>query len=485
MNRILIPFAAALLLFVLAQARVQAQPGVPSRALDTTSFANLATLSPSEASIAVSAIATPTVVSVSTPVRKMDDLRLRYLEEYLRSYGGGGFRAEKYRSRSIGSGVIVNTDGYILTNNHVVDGAYEDSVLVTLHDGRSFYADVVGQDERTDLALLRIYADGLNAAQFAPDGKIHIGEWVLALGSPLGLRSTVTFGIVSALNREIESGNDDEYSISSYIQTDAAINPGNSGGGLFNLQGKLVGINTAIYSSSGFYQGYGFAMPVDVARSVAEDLIADGRLDRGYLGITARNISDTLAARLYLDSQKGAVVEFVEEDSPASKGGLLRDDVVVMVNGVEVESLQTLKSALAVYQTGEQITVNVIRDGAPQELTITLGSDSFGDRNSESYSTPDGGLGIEVRSLEGADFEKLELPGSNGLFIERIDPYGTAYHARLFAGDVLTRINEDRVFSMQGLSDYLASRKAGEEVTLVVWRRGKEVVRKTVIQPKR
>lgn len=484
MKNLLIPVLFAIwilpLLFVPAQSQVDVRLGAP----DSVSYKEFSTLSPSEASIAVSAIATPTVVSVSTPVKKMDDLRLQYLEDYLRSYGGGDFRADEYRSRSIGSGVIVTTNGYVLTNNHVVDGAYPDSILVTLHDSRSFYATLVGQDERTDLALLKIYTEELDAVRFASANDLHIGEWVLALGSPLGLRSTVTFGIISALNREIEMKDETETSISFYIQTDAAINPGNSGGGLFNLRGELVGINTAIYSNSGFYQGYGFAVPVNVARSIAEDLIKDGKLDRGYLGITARNISDTLAARLYLDSKKGVVVDLVEEGSPAQKGGLQADDVVMKVNSVEVESLQSLKSTLAMFQDGESLKVSVIRGDATQELTITLGSDPFEDELIESYSTPSASLGVEVRSLEGIDFEELKLPGSNGLYIERVTQHGTADQARLFAGDVLLTINGERVFSMQGLSDYLATKKAGEKVTFTVWRKGKEITRNAVMQPK-
>lgn len=483
MNRFFIPNLFALLCFPVVTC-LYAQPDVRIGAPDSVSYNEFSVLSPSEASIAVSAIATPAVVSISTPVRKMDDLRLRYLEDYLRSYGGGGFKADDYRSRSIGSGVIVTTNGYILTNNHVVDGAYEDSILVTLHDGQSFYADLVGQDERTDLAVLRIYAEGLDAVKFAKDDDVRIGEWVLALGSPLGLRSTVTFGIVSATHRELQGRNDDEYSVSSYIQTDAAINPGNSGGGLFNLRGELVGINTAIYSNSGFYQGYGFAVPVRFARSLVEDLVEDGKADRGFLGITGRNISDSAAARLFLDSDKGVIIDFVEENSAASRGGLLADDVVVKVDDTDIRTLQSLKSALAVYRQGESVRMDIIRSEEIQTLTLALSGDPYQEEAAQ-YSAPGASLGAVLRSLEGPDFEQLKLPGSNGLYITEVLPNGTANHARLYAGDVLLNVDGEKVFSLKGVADYLAGKTAGTPVSLTVWRNGREVTRNAVLQPKR
>lgn len=486
MDRLFIPFAVLICGILLsATGSLTAQPGVRLGAPDSVSFGKLNALSPSEASVAVSAIATPMVVSISTPIGKMDDLRLRYLEEYLKQYGGGRFDSEKYRGRSIGSGVIVSENGYILTNNHVVDGAYEDSILVTLQDGRSMYATLIGQDERTDLALLRIYADGLDAAKFAESQDINIGEWVLAVGNPLGLKSTVTFGIISALNREPEYRTEDEYAVSSYVQTDAAINPGNSGGGLFNLRGELIGINTAIWSSNGYYQGYGFAMPVNIAEAVAYDLVVDGKLDRGFLGITAREVDDSVAARLFLEDTDGAVIDHVEKGSPAERAGLQIDDVVLMVNDRKVETLQRLKSILAVFVVDEELKLTIQRDGAEKTMTVKLGRDPYENAPENEFGDPVGGLGIGVRPLAPGEASELGMPGTNGLVIDEIQPHGTASLARLFEGDVLLRLNDERVFSMEGLADYLAPRKAGEAVMFTVWRRGKEVIRTAIMQPKR
>lgn len=478
----MLSICAVILLCAFSFNNVSAQPQRVDRAADSVAFPDLSVLSLSEASIAVSSVTMPMVVSISTPVKKNDDLRLRYLEEYLRSYGRGS-RPDAYRGRSIGSGVIISEDGYILTNNHVVDGAYEDSLLVTLNDGRGYYADLVGQDERTDLALLRIYEHNLPAVAFADVEKLKIGEWVLALGSPLGLRSTVTFGIVSALNREVKSPDNDEYAVQMYIQTDAAINPGNSGGGLFNLQGELVGVNTALYSTNGFYQGYGFAIPANLARSIALDLIKDGKLDRGYLGITARDIDDTVALRLRLEVMSGAVVDFVEPKGPAGDGGLKVDDVLLRVNGLAVESLSSLKSILALYQKDERLTFDVLRGGKKESIIVVLGASN--DNADEPYTVPAASLGIVSRSPKPEDDAKAGMSESRGVYIDQVERYGTASLAKIFPGDILLSVNGQKIYSTEGLGTLISSSRAGDPVSLVVWRDGAEVVRKGVLQAQR
>ncbi|MBM3908442.1 MAG: Do family serine endopeptidase [Gemmatimonadetes bacterium] len=276
-------------------------------------------------------------------------------------------------AESSGSGFIVSKDGYILTNNHVVDGA--DRVKVLMSDRREFKAKIVGRDPQTDVAVLKIDGANLPTVGLGNDQKLRIGEWVVAIGNPLGLNFTVTAGIISAKGRGNELGglNRDTYAITDFIQTDAAINPGNSGGPLMNTRGEVIGINSAIASQTGFYSGYGFAIPITLAKTVMDDIVAHGRVRRAILGITINDVNAEDAAVAGLKQIAGAKVGgFSGEDSPARKAGLEPGDIIVRVEGQEVDRVSTLQRIVRTYQPGQSITLDVVRYGERKSFKVRL-----------------------------------------------------------------------------------------------------------------
>lgn len=278
------------------------------------------------------------------------------------------------RMRSVGSGVIISNDGYIITNNHVVEGAAKGEIRVALHDKRVFDAIVVGTDPTTDLAVIKIDAENLEAITFGNSNQVDIGEWVLAIGNPFRLRSTVTAGIVSALSRQIQVGNPQGgLSIENFIQTDAAINKGNSGGALVNTSGQLIGINTAIATSSGMYQGYGFAIPSNLVRRVATDLIDDGKIERALLGVRISAVNSRRAEELGMRSIHGVEIVALQENGAAANSGLLRHDVVIAVNGMPVNQPSQLQQKIAILQPGDTARLTIWRDGQIKEVEIILG----------------------------------------------------------------------------------------------------------------
>lgn len=282
--------------------------------------------------------------------------------------------------QSVGSGVIITESGYIVTNNHVVEGA--DEIYVTLDDKRQYEARIVGTDKSTDLAVIKAMAeDELPAASFGNSDGVEVGEWVIAIGNPFRLTSTVTAGIVSALGRQV-SIIEDQFGIEDFIQTDAAINPGNSGGALVNLDGDLIGINTAIATETGSYEGYGFAVPVNLVRRVAEDLIAYGEVKRGYLGVTIQPVNAQQASLLGLDRIAGVVLERVHPGSAADRAGLLKGDVVLSINGRHVDEPNELQRVVASYRPGDQLFLEVWRQKALKNFSVQL----FGENDSEYRS---------------------------------------------------------------------------------------------------
>ena len=281
------------------------------------------------------------------------------------------------RARTVGSGVIISGDGYILTNNHVIDGAADDQITVVLNDKRTFEARIVGQDPTTDLAVLKIGAGNLPAITIGNSNRVEVGEWVLAIGNPFRLRSTVTAGIVSALSRNVQITADDnienQFRVHSFIQTDAAINKGNSGGALVNTSGELIGINTAIASQSGSYQGYGFAVPSNLAAKVAEDLIEYGEVRRALLGVSIVSIDARLAEQLNMNSIRGVYVSDVSPGGAAEKSGLQAEDVILSVDGEEVNESNELQQKIAVRKPGETVQLRIYRDGRELRKSVELG----------------------------------------------------------------------------------------------------------------
>ena len=370
----------------------------------------------------------------------------------------------------LGSGVIVTKDGYILTNNHVVDGAKE--VKVTLQDGREFTAKVVGRDPKSDIAVVKINADNLPIVALADSEKVQIGDVVLAVGNPFGVGQTVTAGIVSATDR----GNVGIEDYEDFIQTDAAINPGNSGGALVDIDGRLIGINTAIMSHSGGSQGVGFAVPSDLARTVMASLIKDGHVTRGYLGVMIQNITPALADDFKLKDNKGALVGDVVPGGPADKAGLQDGDVVLEFNGRSVTDSRRLQLEVAETKPGTAVPVEILRNGDQQKLEVTVkelpGSESLAEAGSQN-GTDTGTLnGVGVGDLDQAARDQFHVPKEvKGAVITQVDPGSAAADVGLKPGDVIEDINRHPV---KNADDAVRlTEKAASKKTLVrVWENG-------------
>lgn len=353
----------------------------------------------------------------------------------------------------LGSGVIISDDGYIATNNHVVQQA--EKLLVKLTDGREFEAKVIGRDEATDLAVIKIDAPDLVPAHFGASEQLEVGEWVVAIGSPFGFSNTVTAGIVSAKGRSLtprETGRVFE----DFIQTDAAINPGNSGGPLLNLRGEIIGINSAIASRTGAYEGLGFAIPSAIVRTVTDNIIQNGRVVRGWLGVELVDARDA----------NGVRVQRVLDDSPASKAGLREGDVITRFRGAAVNE-QRLRTAIAISSPGSRADVDVIRDGKPMKLTAELG-----DLNVALGNTYVGELGASVRTVTPEVARSLGYRDIKGVVVIELDPNGKAAMGRLQAGDVIVRVDGRDVSDAEEFNKRLAAGNMGKGVRLDVVRDG-------------
>jgi serine protease Do/serine protease DegQ len=360
--------------------------------------------------------------SISSTVQ--DELLRRYLEVPPEVEGAG-------------SGVIVDAmNGYILTNHHVIANA--DEITVTLLENRSFAARVVGSDEASDLAVLQIEATSLKSVPFGDSTEVRVGDYVVAIGNPFGFSNTVTSGIVSALGR---SGLDNE-AFEDFIQTDASINPGNSGGALVNLNGELVGISSAIISRTGGNVGIGFAIPVNMARAVMDQLIATGTVRRGLLGVVIQDITPEVADVLGLSGNSGALVSKVNENSAAEKAGIRIEDVIVTINGTRLRTSGSLKNAIGLLPPGEQVTVGLIRDGREQTVTATLGELAPSVVRTATPPRVEQPPRTFDSVFEGADLAVNESSaGVPGLLVTRVDPDSAAGTSGLRPGDVIMKIN--------------------------------------------
>jgi serine protease Do len=370
----------------------------------------------------------------------------------------------------LGSGVIVTKDGYILTNNHVVDGASE--VKVTMTDGREFTAKVVGRDPKSDIAVVKVAAENLPTVPMADSDKVEVGDVVLAVGNPFGVGQTVTKGIVSATERAGMGIEDFE----DFIQTDAAINPGNSGGALVDIDGRLIGVNTAILSRSGGSQGVGFAVPSDLARNVMHNLIAYGHVTRGYLGVSIQNVTPVLAEEFKLKAAEGALVSEVVADSPAAKAGFKDGDVVLEFNGRKVTDSLHLRLAVADTKPGSSVPVEVLRNGKKETLKATVqqlpGSEQLA--ANESGNVKDTGTlnGVGVADVDAQIRSEFNIPKTvTGAVITQVDPSSASADAGLKPGDVIEEINHQAV---KGADDAvnLTSNPSDKRTLLRVWANG-------------
>jgi serine protease Do len=382
---------------------------------------------------------------------------------------GPGSRGPRI-SRGIGSGFIVSADGYVLTNAHVV-GEGQSEVTVRLTDKREFKAKVVGTDRRTDIALIKIDASGLPVVRTGNAERARVGEWVVAVGSPFGFDNTVTAGIISAKARRLP---DENYV--PFIQTDVAINPGNSGGPLFNLAGEVIGINSQIYSRSGGFMGISFAIPIDVALNVKDQIVKFGRVQRGKLGVTIQGMDRELAQSFGLSEPKGALVANVESGGPAEKAGLKAGDVVLSVDGTKVQDSGDLPRVIGDKRPGAEVKLEIWRDGRSRTVTATLGEMS-NEAVAEGPAAPNGSrgedagskLGLAVRPLTPDEAAQLGVRG--GIVVERVT--GPAERAGLQSGDVVLAVNNQPVTNVASFRQLLE--KAGNRFALLVQRGGARI----------
>lgn len=386
-------------------------------------------------------------------------------------FGDGEQQPREQREHSLGSGVIVSPDGYILTNNHVVDGASD--VQVILSDKRSLKAKIVGTDPRTDIAVLKIPTTGLSTVTLGDSAKAKVGDIVLAIGDPFGIGETVTMGIVSATGRrdlrlEGPEGYED------FIQTDASINPGNSGGALVNTRGELIGINTAIISNGGGgNQGIGFAVPVNMARTVMEQILKTGKVTRGFLGVSIQEVTPDLAKAFNLPSAEGALVGDVTPDSPGAKAGLQKGDVITALNGQKIADYHDLRLRISQTAPGTAVKLDVYRNGQKQEMNATLGE--FPEKAATAQNEPQGEApaleGVQVENLNSDIAQQLNLPASTrGVVITRVDPQSTAAETGLERGDVIQEVNRKPVNNVQQFQ--AAVRAASNQPLLLLINRG-------------
>ena len=399
----------------------------------------------------------------------MDDLLRRFFGDQLQ---GRNPRREFGipRQQGIGSGVIATKDGYILTNNHVVDGA--DEVKVALQDGREFTAKVIGRDPKTDVAVIKIDAKDLPAVPMVDSDKVEVGDVVLAIGNPFGIGQTVTTGIVSATGRGGALGLDYE----DFIQTDAAINPGNSGGALVDAEGRLIGINTAILSRSGGNQGIGFAIPTNIARDVMESLVKDGHVTRGYLGVMIQDVNPALEKEFNLKDTQGALVSDVTPKSPAEKAGFKSGDLIVDFNGKKVTDSRHLKLEVARVRPGESVPVKILREGETKTLDVTVkelpGTEHLA-KNDKHHDEDSGTLnGVTVSDLDANARQQFDLPGNvKGVVVTEVDPNSASAEAGLRPGDIIQEINRKPVKTAEEAVQM--TEKPTDKTTLLrVWRDG-------------
>jgi len=433
--------------------------------------------------IAVAKAVTPSVVgiTVTTEAKKPDSRMPRDFWHFFQPDPD-----EPEKQQGFGSGVVITNDGYIVTNNHVVQDAEKGGIEVTFPDKSQYKAKLIGKDPTTDLAVIKIEAKDLATAALGNSDNVQVGEWVLAIGNPLGfLTSTVTQGIVSALGRNIDIIRSTEgranYAIESFIQTDAAINPGNSGGALVNMNGEVVGINSAIATTTGRFQGYGFAIPVNIMKSVVSDLVKFGEVRRGYIGVQIKGLDQTMAEAIGLKDPNGVFVDGVQKGGAGEQAGLKDGDVILSIDGREVKAPNELQSYIATKHIGDQVVLKVFRDGKFIEKTVTLkardskavaANESSGDK--EETEKPAAteriakfeNLGMSVRPLTSEEKDKWSL--DRGVVVTEVKPYSEAFNRGLRPNLVILDADKKPIRTPADLRKVFDAKKPGESILMRV-----------------
>ena len=422
----------------------------------------------------VAGAATPAVVNISsTKTVHMRNMQSPFFNDpFFRDFFGGNLpgsgKQKDFKESGLGSGVIVSGDGYILTNNHVIDNA--DEITVRLSDKRVFKGKVIGADPKTDLAVVRINAGKLPYLKLGDSDQLKVGEMVIAVGNPFGLNQTVTSGIISAKGR----ANVGLAEYEDFLQTDAPINPGNSGGAMVNIRGELIGINTAILTSSGGSEGVGLAIPSNMAKSVMESLIKKGKVVRGWLGVSIQTLTPELAKQMNLKNEKGALIADVMDDSPASRAGIQRGDVVLEFDGREVADSGKLKNMVAGVQPGQNVKLKILRDGVEKTLTVQIGEMTA--RTQKMTGQADNQFrGVTVQNLTADIRRSLQLPGRlKGVVVADISDDSPAADV-LAQGDVILEINRQKIESVADYNKAVSGVKSGKQALVLVYRNGSSV----------
>jgi serine protease Do len=425
---------------------------------------------------AVVSIKIEKVITRQTPgLGDANDANSPFGEDFLRKFFGGALpqqRSQRYLERGQGSGFIISRDGYILTNNHVVGNV--DRMTVTLQDGRTFTdAKVVGTDPGTEVALIKIEGDNFPVLQMGDSDRLEVGNMVMAIGNPFGLTETVTVGVVSAVRRS----NVGIAAYENFIQTDAAINPGNSGGPLIDLNTRVIGINTAIVSESGGYMGIGFAIPINMARTVAEQLRRTGKVLRGYLGLYGQDVTPEIAQSLGLKEPQGIIVAQVEKGSPSAEAGLQPGDVILEMNGKPIGTYDVFRNAIAALRPGSTVQLQVSRGGKTSERTVTLGErPAEPSQARQAPQTPEQqtpaetkqALGLEVQNLTRSLAQRFGYQPGEGVIVTSVTPEGRADTAGIRPGDLIVSVNQQPVPSIDQFATAVrAARKGGRALLLV------------------
>lgn len=379
---------------------------------------------------------------------------------------GQGGRERSEERQSLGSGFVISADGYVLTNAHVVSDA--DEILVRLNDRRELTAELIGSDPQTDVALLKIDANNLPVLNLGDSDALQVGEWVAAIGSPFGFDHSVTAGIVSAINRTLPR---DTYV--PFIQTDVAINPGNSGGPLFNLEGEVIGINSQIFTRSGGFMGLSFAIPINVAMDVADQLREDGQVDRGWLGVMIQPVSRDLAESFGMENAVGALVADLDPEGPAAEGGLQAGDVIIGVNGEEVDRSSTLPRLIGRVAPGSDVSLTVIRDGEEIEESVELGNWPDSEQSVSNDSNDQTRLGVSVGEVSDELKERLSITG--GVEVRQVEASSVAAEAGIQPGDILVSVDHQSVGSADELASIVEELPGDRAIPVRLYREGRSL----------